>query len=55
MKDLRRIGVRMSDGLGGLFISVMSWAAFIVCILLVVTPFVIVFLLIAILKFNAPM
>ena len=56
MEELRSIGVGMSDGLGeGLFISVMLLAGFIVLILLVVTPFVVVFLLIAILKLNARM
>ena len=55
-KELRSIGVGMSDGLGeGLFISVMSLAGFIVRILLVATPFVVVFLLVAILKTNARM
>ena len=50
-KELRSIGV---DGLGkDLFISVMSLAGFIVRILLVATPFVVVFLLVAILKSNA--
>ena len=54
--ELRSIGVEMSDGLGeGLFISVMSLAGFIVRILLVATPFVVVFLLVAILKTNARM
>ena len=51
-----QIGVGISDGLGeGLFILVMLLAGFIVLILLVVTPFVVVFLLVAILKFNARM
>ena len=54
-KELRSIGVGMSDGLGeGLSISVMPLAGFIVRILLAATPFV-VFLLVAILKFNARM
>ena len=53
---MERIGAGMSDGLGeGLFISVMSLAGFILHILLEVTPFVDVFLLVAILKFNARM
>ena len=53
---MRRIVVGMSDGLGeGLFISVMSLAGFILHILLVVTPFVVAFLLVAISKFNASM
>ena len=51
-----QIGVGISDGLGeGLFILVMLLAGFIVLILLVVTPFVVVFLLVAILKLNARM
>ena len=46
----------MSDGLGeGLFISMMSLAGFIVHILLLATPFDVVFLLVAILKTNAGM
>ena len=55
-KELHSIGVGMSDGLGeGLFISAMSLGGFILCILLVVTPFVVVFLLVALLEFNARM
>ena len=55
-KELRSIGVGMSDDLGeGLFISVMSLGNFILRILLVLTPFAVVFVLVAILKFNARM
>ena len=55
-KELCSIGVGMSNGLGeDLFISVKSLAGFIVRILLVVTPFAVVFLLVSILKFNAHM
>ena len=55
-KELRSIGVGMSDDLGeGLFISVMSLVNFILRILLVLTPFAVVFVLVAILKFNARM
>ena len=46
----------MSDGLGeGAFILVMSLEGFILCILLMATPFVAVVLLVAILKFNGRM
>ena len=55
-KELHSIGVGMSDDLGeGLFISVMSLVNFILRILLVLTPFAVVFVLVAILKFNARM
>ena len=55
-KELCSISVGMSNGLGeDLFISVKSLAGFIVRILLVVTPFAVVFLLVSILKFNAHM
>ena len=55
-KELCSIGAGMSNSLGeDLFISVKSLAGFIECILLVVTPFAVVFLLVAILRFNAHM
>ena len=55
-KELHSIGAGMSDGLGeGLFVSVMSFARFILGLLQVVTPFVVVFLLVSLLKFTARM
>ena len=52
-KELHSIGVGMSDSFRGLFISVMSLGSFRLHILPVVTPFVVAFFLVAILKFNA--